>query len=82
MVVNTPDEREPLTGDDERIEPPTSLSGWRRFVEKDPATFDLAPPKRWEAMDDEARADYDEARIDYHSELQVVRTSTVKEVAQ
>ncbi|MFI2348706.1 TniB family NTP-binding protein [Streptomyces sp. NPDC019443] len=81
MVVNTPDEPEPPAGDDERIEPPTSLSGWRRFVEKDPASFDLAPPKHWESMDDEARADYDEARIDYHSELQVVRTSTVKEVA-
>ncbi|MDQ0960894.1 hypothetical protein QFZ66_004772 [Streptomyces sp. B4I13] len=75
MVVNTPDERGPPTGDDERIEPPTSLSGWRRFVEKDPATFDLAPLKRWEAMDDEERADYDEVCIDYHSELQVVRTT-------
>ena len=32
-------------------------------------------------MDDAERAAYDEARIDYHSELQVVRASTVKEVA-
>ncbi|WP_258021276.1 TniB family NTP-binding protein [Streptomyces anatolicus] len=32
-------------------------------------------------MNDEVRTDYDEARIDYHSELQVVRTATVKEVA-
>ncbi|MET7288022.1 hypothetical protein [Streptomyces sp. NPDC005573] len=80
MVVNTPDEPK-QSADDERIEPPTSLSGWRRFVEKDPATFDLAPLKLWESMDDEARANYDEARIDYHSELQVVRTSTVREVA-
>ncbi|MEU3372933.1 TniB family NTP-binding protein [Streptomyces sp. NPDC006711] len=32
-------------------------------------------------MNDEERTDYDEARTDYHSELQVVRTSTVKEVA-
>ncbi len=81
MVVNTStiEDREPT--DEERIEPPTTLSGWRRFVEKDPATFDLVPQERWEAMDDAERAAYDEARIDYHSELQVVRTSTVKEVA-
>ncbi|MFE0086279.1 TniB family NTP-binding protein [Streptomyces sp. NPDC058992] len=81
MVVNTPEEPKQAPGDDERIEPPTSLSGWRRFVEKDHATFDLLPTTQWEAMDDDARAAYDEARIDYHSELQVVRTSTVREVA-
>ncbi len=65
----------------ERIEPPTTLAGWRRFVEKDPATFKLANPQRWEAMSDRKRDFYDERRIDYHSELQVVRTSTVQEVA-
>ncbi|MEU8584618.1 ATP-binding protein [Streptomyces abikoensis] len=81
MVVNTPPEAEPAPRDEERIEPSTTLVGWRRFVEKDPATFDLASPQQWEAMTDDERADYDEARIDYHSELQVVRTSTVKEVA-
>lgn len=79
MVVNTsPDEAQ--SADEERVEPPTSLTGWRRFVEKDAATFALASPASWEAMSDDARASYDEARIDYHSELQVVRTSTVKEV--
>lgn len=67
--------------DEERIIPTTSLDGWRRFVEKDPATFQLAPLKQWQAMADPERADYDETRIDYHSELQVVRTSTVKSVA-
>ncbi|MGV2919611.1 AAA family ATPase [Streptomyces alfalfae] len=32
-------------------------------------------------MSDSRRSSYDERRIDYHSELQVVWTSTVKEVA-
>ncbi|MDN3245500.1 ATP-binding protein [Streptomyces sp. ZSW22] len=81
MVVSpSGDDRSPAD-EDERVEPPTTLTGWRRFVEKDPRPFDLLPRPRWESMNDEERTDYDEARIDYHSELQVVRTSTVKEVA-
>lgn len=71
------DDRSPAD-EDERVEPPTTLTGWRRFVEKDPRPFDLLPRARWESMNDEERTDYDEARIDYHSELQVVRTSTVR----
>ncbi|RDG35043.1 ATP-binding protein [Streptomyces corynorhini] len=81
MVVNTPDKQEPGPGDNERAEPPTSLSGWRRFVEKDVTDFELVSLERWEGMDDDERTAYDEARIDHHSELQVVRTSTVREVA-
>ncbi len=80
-MVSQPAENSPASPGDERIEPPTTLTGWRRFVEKDPAAFHLSGPDQWKSMDDDQRADYDEARINYHSELQVVRTSTVKAVA-
>ncbi|MFJ2217780.1 TniB family NTP-binding protein [Streptomyces sp. NPDC101062] len=81
MVVTTSNKQEPGPADNERAEPPTSLSGWRRFVEKDVTDFDLVSLERWQDMADEERAVYDEARIDHHSELQVVRTSAVREVA-
>lgn len=69
-----------LVIDDERVEPPTTLAGWRRFVEKDTATYQLASAEHRKAMSDSARDADDELRIDYHSELQVVRTSTVEKV--
>ena len=36
----------------------------------------------WRALSGEQRSRYDEARISYHSELVVVATSTVREVAR
>lgn len=80
MVVNIdPGGEEP--GEVELIRPPTTLEGWRRFVQADPASFDLAALTGWEVMNGDRRVEYDEARIAYHSELQVVRTSTVRTVA-
>lgn len=80
MVVN-PSADGMTPTDEERIEPPTTLAGWRHFVDRDAATFQLASARNWEVMDDRVRNSYNERRIDYHSELQVVRTPTVNEVA-
>lgn len=83
MVVNPPapeDEGLPEFGED-RTDPSTRLEGWRRFVEDDAAVFDLLPEPRWQALSPQSRDVYDEVRIAYHSELQVVRTATVKEIA-
>ncbi|CAL9491051.1 hypothetical protein SUDANB6_03247 [Streptomyces sp. enrichment culture] len=83
MVVNMPDpggEDVPETGED-RTDPSTRLEGWRRFIEEDPAVFELLPEHQWQALSPPMRDAYDEARIAYHSELQVVRTSTVKDIA-
>ncbi|MFF9185437.1 TniB family NTP-binding protein [Streptomyces misionensis] len=83
MVVNTPGpngEDVPEPGED-RTDPSTRLEGWRRFVEEDPAVFQLLPERQWQALSPPMRDAYDEARIAYHSELQVVRTSTVREIA-
>lgn len=82
MVVNAAEPGGEETGlPDDRTDPSTRLEGWRRFVEADPAVFDLLPDEQWQALPPQLRKTYDEARIAYHSELQVVRTSTVKEIA-
>src|SRR6478672_10650721 len=76
-----------MTGDDidrdaDRREPTMTLSGWRRFIDAPPASFDLLPDRQWSALPDRARDEYDEARINYHSEMVVVATSTIREVAR
>ena len=65
-----------------RREPTMTLTGWRRFVDSAPASFDLLAGEQWQALSGEQRSRYDEARINYHSELVVVATSTVREVAR
>ena len=65
-----------------RREPTMTLAGWRRFVDSAPASFDLLAGEQWQALSGEQRGRYDEARINYHSELVVVATSAVREVAR
>lgn len=57
-----------------------TLRGWNRFVDTPPATFDLLSDTTWQGLSEADRSGYDEARINYHSELIVVATSTVREV--
>ena len=59
-----------------------TLTGWRQFVDAPPASFDLLPDKRWTALSGQDRRVYDEARLNYHSEMIIVATSTVREVAR
>jgi hypothetical protein len=66
----------------DRREPTMTLTGWRRFVDSAPASFDLLAGEQWQALSGEQRSRYDQARINYHSELVVVATSTVREVAR
>ena len=47
-----------------------------------PASFDLLPDERWAALSGQGREAYDEARLYYHSEMIIVATSTVREVAR
>ena len=65
-----------------RREPTMTLTGWRRFVDSAPASLDLLAGEQWQALSGEQRGRYDEARINYHSELVVVATSAVREVAR
>lgn len=70
-----------FTGD-ARPGPPTTLEGWRSFVQAERPKFELLPVESWKAMDDDSRLAYDEARMTYHSDMIVVATSTVKEVSR
>ena len=71
----------PASQSDERRDPTTTLAGWRRVVDADPASFDLLDEPAWVALPDAERVFYDEARCRYHSELVVVSTSTVRQVS-
>ncbi len=73
---------EGIDKDADRREPTMTLTGWRRFVDAATASFDLLPDGQWSALSGKARDGYDEARINYHSEMVVVATSTVREVAR
>jgi len=47
----------------DRREPTMTLTGWRRFVDAPPAGFDVLPESRWQALSEQDRDGYDEARI-------------------
>ena len=66
---------------EDRHVPTTTLEGWQRFVEADPAAFELLPRDGWAALDEADRIAYNEARIAHHAELSVVRTSAIKEIS-
>lgn len=66
----------------DRREPTMTLTGWRRFVDCPPASFELLEHAQWSQLSDADRDRYDDARINYHSEMVVVATSTVREVAR
>ncbi len=74
--------RRPADPADEPREPTTTLAGWRRFVDSPPASFDLLPEQACGGLTPDNREAYDEARISYHSELVVVATSTLRQVAR
>jgi hypothetical protein len=73
-----------LTGElgEERREPTTTLAGWRRFVDAPPPSFELLPGPVREGLTEEARMADQETRISYHSEMVVVATSTLREIAR
>jgi hypothetical protein len=62
------------------VEPSMSLAGWRQFVDEDPALFEIADRDTWQSMPEAQREIYNESRIRYHSELQVVLTDAVREI--
>lgn len=76
MVVNLNDFGLPP----DRRPPTTTLDGWRRFVEEDPVVFELLAEDDWIALEEPDRDQYDEGRVNYHSELIIVETPTVREV--
>ncbi|WTQ95788.1 ATP-binding protein (plasmid) [Streptomyces sp. NBC_00147] len=82
MVTTEPQPDEEAAGLlEQRRAPTTQLAGWRQFVDSDPAALTMCDDDTWRGLGVAERELYDEARIRYHSELQVVRTSTVRDIA-
>jgi TniB protein len=58
----------------------TTLEGWRRFVTDAPASPKLLPTQQWQDLQGAERLGYEEARLDYHTRLRVVATSSLRHV--
>lgn len=58
----------------------TTLRGWRRFTTDKPVVPELSPRKERTQLNEQDRLGYDEARLDYHTRLSVVATSTIRQV--
>jgi hypothetical protein len=82
MVVTEHDDGFGVGPDAGRREPTMTLAGWRRFVDTPDASFELLPEARWAGLSSADRDTYDESRLDYHSEMIIVATSTIREVAR
>jgi hypothetical protein len=58
----------------------TTVQGWRRFTTDRPIIPELLSRKEWSNLSERDLLDYDETRLDYHTRLSVVATSTIKQV--
>jgi hypothetical protein len=61
-------------------DPLTTKEGWRRFVDHQPTPPDLHTAAVLQQMSPRDRVGYDEARRDYHSDLPLVNTPTIRQV--
>ena len=58
----------------------STLDGWREFTSLAPGQPDLLAEAEYEALGSDARAAYDEERLDYHTRLGVAGTSVLRQV--
>jgi Bacterial TniB protein len=58
----------------------TTLEGWREFTAAATVPPDLLGEQQWTTLADADRIDYDELRLDYHTRLAAVATSTLRQV--
>lgn len=67
-------------GEDEPNRQLTTLEGWRTFTTAEAAPPPLLSPHRWAALPEADRQLYDDYRLDYHTRLAAVATSTLRKV--
>ncbi|NHP17830.1 AAA family ATPase [Rhodococcus sp. IC4_135] len=60
--------------------PLTTKEGWKRWVDRDRSAPELRGD--WRELAPPERADYDDTRLDYHSELIVVNTQTIQDITK
>lgn len=82
MVLSGHDPAEDEEFDDGLRDPTVTLKQWRKFVSGGIPQLELMPYEKWLNLDEAAKADDVELRIDYHSELVLVATSTVRSVTR
>lgn len=70
----------PGTDGEDRFRQLTTLPGWREFVSERPRVPDLLPEAEWKALGEQARDDYDEARLAHHARLLTVATPVMQQV--
>jgi hypothetical protein len=58
----------------------TTLEGWRAFTTTVLPTPELLPASEWESLNEADRSGYDDDRLDYHTRLAMVGTSTLRQV--
>ena len=58
----------------------TTLEGWRQFTTATGPAPDLLPEPQWATLTEPDRLLYDEHRLDYHTHMAVVGTSTLRQV--
>lgn len=58
----------------------TTLGGWRTFTATNPVAPELLAHQRWIGLGEPERVEYDELRLDYHTRLGSVATSTLRHV--
>jgi len=58
----------------------TTLAGWRAFTATNPVVPELLDQRRWTSLGESERFAYDELRLDYHTGLGSVATSTLRHV--
>ena len=61
-------------------DPLTTKEGWRRFVDHQPDPPVLLEASALAALSGPGRAGYDDARRDYHADLPLVNTPTIRQV--
>ncbi|MGH8920780.1 MAG: AAA family ATPase, partial [Actinomycetes bacterium] len=58
----------------------TTLAGWREFTTRATVAPTLLVDREWQCLAELDRFDYDELRLDYHTRLVAVATSTLRQV--
>ena len=80
MVIVDGEEPPPPPGQSGGKRQLTTLEGWQAFTSDVPDVPDLLPAPVRERLADDERSRYDERRLDYHTRLGVVATSTLRHV--
>jgi hypothetical protein len=62
--------------------PVLSLEGWRNFVDAPAPQFTLMEDERWRDLALDERNAYDDARLSYHSRMEVVITESIREITK